>query len=70
MDRRTFCLLMLSNFVTSRQRLCEKLENQSLYLFCNSPRNLLVRHSFSNSEITGLSCHVIVVNVEEQMLPQ
>jgi len=29
---------------------------------------LLVRHSFSNSEVFGLLCHVIVVNVEYHML--
>ena len=29
---------------------------------------LLVRHSFSNSEVLGLLFHVIVVNVEHHML--
>jgi hypothetical protein len=31
---------------------------------------LLVRHSFSNSEVLGLLSHVIAVNVEDHMLPQ
>jgi len=31
---------------------------------------LLIRHSSSNSEMLGLLCHVIVVNVEHHMLPQ
>jgi hypothetical protein len=31
---------------------------------------LLVRHSFSNSEVWGLLSHGIVVNVEDHMLPQ
>jgi hypothetical protein len=30
---------------------------------------LLVRYSFSNSEVLDLLCHVIVVNVEHDMLP-
>jgi hypothetical protein len=34
------------------------------------PRKLLIRNSSSNSEILGLLCHVIVVNVEHHMLPQ
>src|SRR5215467_13429296 len=33
-------------------------------------RRLLVRHSFSTSEVLGLLWHVIVVNVERHMLPQ
>jgi hypothetical protein len=43
----------------------EKLEKQSLQPFWDRPRILLVRYSFSNSEILGLLCHVIVVNVEQ-----
>jgi hypothetical protein len=31
---------------------------------------LLVRDSYSNSEVLGLLCHVILVNVEYHMLPQ
>ena len=48
----------------------EKLEKQSLWSFWGRPRRLLVRHSSSNSEMLGLLCHVIVVNVEHHMLPQ
>ena len=59
----------VSNFITSR-RMYEKLEKQSLQPFWDRPRILLVRHSFSNSEVLGLLCHVIVVNVEHHMLPQ
>jgi hypothetical protein len=51
-------------------RVYEKLEKESLSLFWDRPRKLLVRHSFSNSEMLGLLCHVIVVNVEHHMLPQ
>jgi hypothetical protein len=50
---------------------CEwKVEKRSLQPFCDRPRILLVRHSFSNSEVLGLLCRVIVVNVEYRMLPQ
>jgi hypothetical protein len=48
---------------------CEKLEKQSLQPFWDHPKRLLVRHSFSNSEVLGLLPHVIVVNVEHHMLP-
>ena len=48
----------------------EKLEKQSLYPFWDRPRILLIRHSFSNSEVLGLLCDVIVVNVEYRMLRQ
>ena len=48
----------------------EKLEKQSLEPFGDRPGRLLVRHSFSNSEVLGLLSHVIVVKVEEHMLPQ
>jgi len=61
---------VLSNFVTSGHSLCEKLEKQSLWPFWDRPRILLVRHSFSNSEVLGPLSHVIVVNVEHRMLPQ
>src|SRR5580693_2847610 len=36
----------------------------------NRPWMLFVRHSFSSSEVSRLSCHVIAVNVEHHMLPQ
>jgi hypothetical protein len=61
---------VFSNFVTSRPYVYEKLEKQSLWSFWGRPRRLLIRHSSSNSEMLGLLCHVIVVNVEHQMLPQ
>jgi hypothetical protein len=61
---------VFSNFVTSRQFVYEKLEKQSLWSFLGRPRKLLIRNSSSNSEILGLLCHVIVVNVEHHMLPQ
>ena len=47
-----------------------KLEKQSLQPFWDRPQRLLVRHSFSNSEVLGLLFHVIVVNVEHHVLPQ
>ena len=46
------------------------MEKQSLQPFWDCPRILLIRHSFSNSEALGLLCHVIVMNVEQHMLPQ
>ena len=46
----------------------EKLEKPLLWRFCDRPRTLLVRHSFLNSEMLGLLCHVIVVKVEHHML--
>ena len=61
---------VLSNFVTSGHSLCEKLEEQLLWPFWDRPRILLARCSFSNAEVLGLSCHVIVLNVEQHMLPQ
>jgi len=61
---------VFSNFVTSRQFVYEKLEKQPLWSIVGRPRRLLIRHSSSNSEMFGLLCHVIVVNVERHMLPQ
>ena len=61
---------VFSNFITSRQFVYEKLEKRSLWSFVGRPRRLLIRHSSSNSEMLGLLCHVIVVNVEHHMLPQ
>ena len=57
-----------SNFVTSRQCVYEKQEKQPPQLFWDSQRRLLVRHSFSTSEIFGLLFHVTIVKVEDQML--
>jgi hypothetical protein len=48
----------------------ETLEKQSLYRFWHRLRRLLIRPLFSNSEVLRLFCHVIVVNVEHDMLPQ
>jgi hypothetical protein len=48
----------------------EKLEKTPLEPFGDRPRTLLVRHSFSNSEMFGLFSRVIVLNVEHHMLPQ
>ena len=61
---------VFSNFIVSRQFVYEKLEKQSLWSFVGRPRKLLIRNSSSNSELLGLLCHVIVVNVEHHMLPQ
>jgi hypothetical protein len=66
---RTLGCSVFSNFVTRRQFVYEKLEKQSLWSFVGRPRRLLIRHSSSNSEMLGLLCHVIVVNVEHHMLP-
>jgi putative flippase GtrA len=66
----TFGCSVFLNFVTSRQFVYEKLEKQSLWSFVGRPRKLLIRHSSSSSELLGLLCHVIVVNVEHQLLPQ
>jgi hypothetical protein len=38
--------------------------------FGDRPSTLLVRPSFSNSEMFGLFSRVIVLNVEHHMLPQ
>jgi len=61
---------VFSNFVTSRQFVYEKLEKQSVWSLVGRPSSLLIRHSSSNSEMLGLLCHVIVVNVEHHMLAQ
>ena len=61
---------VFSNFVTSRQCVYEKLEKQSLQPFWDRPRMLLVRHSFSNSEMLGLLSHVIVRERGTPLLPQ
>jgi probable HAF family extracellular repeat protein len=43
---------------------------KALQPFWDRPRRLLVRHSSSISEVSGLLSHVIVVNVEHNMLLQ
>jgi len=46
----------------------EKLEKPALSPFLDRPVRLLVRHSFSNSEVLGWLSHGIVVNMEQHML--
>ena len=67
-DRLTFWLLTVSNFVTSRPNIYEKLEERPLQALCDCPRRLFVRHSVSKSEIAGLLCRVIIVEVEHGLL--
>lgn len=69
-ERTDFWLLTFSNFVTSRPRMYEKREKRPLERFWDRLRKLFVRHSFPNSETLGLSRHVIIVKVEQQMLFQ
>ena len=57
-----------SNFVTSRRCVYEKLEKKPVRSFRDRPRTLLVRHSAAQSEMSGLLCHVIVLQVESHML--
>ena len=61
---------VFSNFIACRQFVYEKLEKQPLWSIVSRPRRLLIRHWSSNSEMFGLLCHVIVVNLEHHMLPQ
>jgi hypothetical protein len=61
-------LLAFSNFVTSRQRVYEKLEKKPVRSFRDRPKTLLVRHFVAQSEMSSLLCRVIVVNVEHHML--
>ena len=56
------------NFVASRQFGYEKLEKQPFLLFWGRPKRLLVCHSASKAEMSGLLCHVIAVNVEYHVL--
>jgi len=58
------------NSVTSFHYAYEKLEKQSIQPFWVRPTRLLVRHSFSNSEVLGVLSRVIVVNMEDHMLSQ
>jgi hypothetical protein len=39
-------------------------------VIASRPRKLFVRHSFSKFEMAGLLCRVIVVKVEDRLLPQ
>ena len=61
-------LLMLSNFVTSRLDLYEKLDNLPFWPFRDGPGKLFVRHSASKSQMADLLCRVFVVKVEGGML--
>jgi hypothetical protein len=61
---------VLSNFVAANHSVCEKWEKQPLQPFWVRPRIVSVRHSFWNSEALGLLSRVIVVDVEDRMLPQ
>lgn len=58
---------VFSIFVTPRQCVYEKLENQPLWPLVGRPKRLLVRHSSSKPEMLALLCHVIVVNLEHHM---
>ncbi|HEX8802296.1 MAG TPA: hypothetical protein VF772_26975, partial [Terriglobales bacterium] len=60
---------VFSNCVTARQGVYEKLEKETVRLFPDRPRRLLVRHFVAYSEISGLLCQVIVMPVEHHMLP-
>ncbi len=60
--------LGLLEFHNLFQFVYEKLEKRSLWSFVGRPRKLLIRNSSSNSQILGLLCHVIVVNVEHHLL--
>jgi hypothetical protein len=59
---------VLSIFVTSRQCVYGKLEKQSLQPFWDGFRRLLACHLFSIAEVPVLLFHVIVADVEHQML--
>jgi hypothetical protein len=63
-----FWPLTFSNFVTSRQCVYGKLEKQPLQPFWDGFRRLLACHLFSTSEMSALLFHVIVADVEHQML--
>jgi hypothetical protein len=67
-DSDYFWLLAFSNSVISRQCVYEKLEKKLDRAFRDRPRTLLVRHSVAQSEISGLLCHVNVLQVEHHML--
>jgi hypothetical protein len=45
------------------------LEKTAFQALCDCPRMLFVRHSFSKSEMAGLLCRLIVVMVEDRLLP-
>lgn len=62
--------LALSNFVSARRCVYEKLEKRSLWSIVGRPRRLLIGHPSPNSQMLGLLCHVIVVNVEHHLLSQ
>jgi hypothetical protein len=47
-----------------------KLEKRPLKALCGCPRKLFVRHPVSESEMAGLLSRVIVVKLEDGVLPQ
>jgi len=63
MDRSWLFPADVIEFSNLSLRVSEKLEKQSLQPPCGRPWILLVRHSFTNSGMLGLLCHVIVVNL-------
>jgi hypothetical protein len=65
----TLTLADVSNFITFRQCVYEKLEKKLDLSFRGRPRTLLARHASVQSEISGPLCHVIVLQVEHHMLP-
>ena len=58
------------NFVTSRQHVYENLEKTVALVVLGRLKRLSVCHSEARSEISDLSCHVMVLIVERPMLPQ
>ena len=48
----------------------EKLEKRPSSPLCDCPGKLFVRPSFSKPEMASLLCRVIVVKVEDRVLPQ
>jgi hypothetical protein len=56
------------NYLKVKSQWYEKWEKQSFQPFCDHPGILLVRHSFSNSEVLRLLSRVIAVNLEYRML--
>ena len=59
---------VFSNLIASRQCAYGKLEKQPFLPFWGRPKRLLVCHSASKAEMSGLLCHVIAVNVEYHVL--
>lgn len=62
--------LALSNAVSARRCVYEKLEKQPNRSLWSRPMKLLIRHPSSIPERAGLLRHVIVTNVDHHMLCQ